>query len=83
MSPCRILFVLPVLLAAASASAQVKKPGVSYKELLKDGGRVVGLRSNSVMIRKGNVLYSCQLQTSRKSRIRWCKPLKAEGEGDR
>ena len=61
----------------------VKKPGVSYKKLLKGGGHVVGLRANSIMIQKDNVLYSCQLQTARKSRIRWCKELMAEGEDKR
>lgn len=78
-----ILLAIPILVAAAAASAQIKKPGVSYKALLKDGGKVVGLRANSIMIQKGHVLYSCQLQTARKSRIRWCKALKAEGERNR
>jgi hypothetical protein len=78
-----ILLALPILVAAGPVSAQIKKPGLSYKALLRDGGKVVGMRANSIMIQKGHVLYSCQLQTARKSRIRWCKALKAEGERDR
>lgn len=74
---------LVAVLIAAPAVAQVKKPGVSYKRLLKGGGHVVGIRAASVMIQKDHILYSCRLATVRKSMVRWCKALKAEGEDKR
>ncbi len=74
---------LVAVLTAAPAAAQVKKPGVSYKSLLKGGGHVVGVRAASVLIQKDQVLYTCRLATVRKSMVRWCKALKAEGEDKR
>jgi hypothetical protein len=79
-----ILFAALVTLALVQPTAgQIKKPGVSYKKLLKGGGHVVGLRAGSLMIQKDNVLYNCRLATIRKSMVRWCKALKAEGEDKR
>ena len=84
----RFLFAVPVALALAlaltqPATGQIKKPGVSYKKLLKGGGHVVGMRAGSIMIQKDNVLYNCGLATLRKSMVRRCKELKAEGEDKR
>ena len=84
----RLLLAAPLglavaLAAATPAAAQLKKPGVSYKKLLKGGGHVVGMRAGSIMIQKDNVLYNCPLATIRKSMVRRCKALKAEGEDRR
>lgn len=76
-----LLAGVAVALAAPPTAAQVKKPGVSYKDLLKAGGHVVGMRPSSIFILKDGILYSCRIN-SRRSMIGWCKAMKAEGEKD-